>query len=320
MFQPEVYPLCSVRLRLLICGVLLGRALANGQCGESGPTVSITPRVRPVATSLPRATLRLDVKLIQVPVTVTDMRDRPVIGLPKTSFRILEDNVEQQIAAFSMEDGPVSLGVVFDASLSMRNRINESRAAVEQFFQTSVPGDEYFLVRFSDRAELVTPWIQNSDEISKELARVRPGGWTAMIDGLRLSLMEMRRASNPRRVLLVLSDGADNNSRYSEAELLSVLREGDVRVWAVGLFERPRYLQKLADETGGRVVWVHKLAELPAAMEQLSRQIRNEYVISYFSNHAQNDGRYHKVRIEVAPPREMKQVHATWRQGYIAPF
>ena len=141
-----------------------------------------------------------------------------------------------------------------------------------------------------------------------------------MIDGLRLSLMEMRRASNPRRVLLVLSDGADNNSRYSEPELLSVLREADVRVWAVGLFDRSRYLQKLADETGGRVVWVHKLGELPAAMDRLSRQIRNEYVISYFSSHAQNDGRYHKLRIEVLPPGEMKQIHATWRQGYIAPF
>jgi Ca-activated chloride channel family protein len=108
--------------------------------------------MRPVATSFPRSTLRLDVKLIQVPVTVTDMRDRPVRGLPKTSFRIFEDNVEQQIAALSMEDGPVSMGIVFDASLSMRTRINESRAAVEQFFQTSVPGDEFFLVRFSDRA------------------------------------------------------------------------------------------------------------------------------------------------------------------------
>src|SRR5690349_19637791 len=184
MFRLEVYSFCSVSLRFLLCGVLLGGALANGQSGESGPRVSITPRTRPVAASLPSPTLRLDVKMIQVPVNVSDMRDHPIMGLPKTSFRILEDNIEQQIAAFSMEDGPISMGIVFDASFSMRTRINESRAAVEQVFQTSVPGDEFFLVRFSDRAELAMPWTQHSDQVSRELARVRAGGWTAMIDGL----------------------------------------------------------------------------------------------------------------------------------------
>ena len=176
MFRLEVSSFCSVRLRFLLCGVLLGGSLANGQADGLGPRVSIAPRARPVAASLPRSTLRLDVKLVQVPVSVTDMRDRPVMGLPKTSFRILQDNVEQQITAFSMEDGPVSMGIVFDASLSMRNRMNEFRAAVEQFFRTCVPADEFFLVRFSDRAELMTPWTQNTDEISKELAPVRPGG------------------------------------------------------------------------------------------------------------------------------------------------
>jgi Ca-activated chloride channel homolog len=319
MFQLELDYFSNVRLRLLLYGALLVTALADGQSGDSGPRVSITPRVRPVAASLARSTFRLDVNLIQVPVTVTDMRDHPVMGLRKTSFRIFEDDVEQQIAAFSMADGPVSAGIVFDASGSMRNRIDESRAAVEQFFRTSVPGDEFSLVCFSDRADVVTRWTRDSGEISQELTRVRPKGWTAMIDGIRLSLGEMRRSSNPRRILLVLSDGGDNNSRYSETELLSILREVDVRLWAVGLFERPRYLKKLADETGGRVVWIHKLAELRDAMERLSLQIRNEYVIGYSSNHAQNDGRYHKLRIEVQPPPEMKQVRATWRQGYIAP-
>jgi hypothetical protein len=187
MFRLEVSSFCSVHLHLLLCVVLLRRALANGQSGESGPRVSITPRTRPVAASLPRSTLRLDVKLIQVPVSVTDMRDRPIMGLPKTSFRILEDNVEQQIAAFSMEDGPVSMGIVFDASLSMRNRMNESRAAVEQFFRTCVPGDEFFLVRFSDRAELMTPWTQNSDEISR--------GMRGRVGGCRVAAVRRQRIS-----------------------------------------------------------------------------------------------------------------------------
>jgi VWFA-related protein len=298
---------------------LLGSICGSGQSGETEPRVSISQPTLNGGASFGRSTFRLDVNLIQVPVTVTDMRDRPIMGLRRSSFRIFEDDVEQQIAAFSMADGPVSAGIVFDASASMRTSMDQSRAAVEQFFQTSVPGDEFFLVRFSNRTDLLTPWTRDSDEISGELTRLRPSGWTALIDGIRLSLEEMRRATNPRRVLLVFSDGRDNHSRYSEAELLSILREADVRVWAVGLFERPRYLQELADETGGRVVWVRKLAELSDAIERLSLQIRNEYVLGYFSNHAQNDGRYHKIRVEVQPPPKTERVRATWRRGYFSP-
>jgi VWFA-related protein len=140
-----------------------------------------------------------------------------------------------------------------------------------------------------------------------------------MVDAIWLSLQEMKRAANPRKVLLVLSDGGDNNSRYSEGELLSLIRESDVRIYAIGLFDRPRYLEKLAEETGGSVIWVHKLSDLPEAIEKLSAQIRNEYRIGYFSDHAQNDGRYHKVKVEVQPPAQGKPFRVSWRRGYTAP-
>jgi VWFA-related protein len=298
-------------------GLILWSVLLSAAGGQSGGPLNVhTP---PVAASLSRSTFRLDVNLIQVPVSVTDIGDRPVLGLPKSAFRVFEDNVEQPIAAFSMADGPASTGFVFDGSKSMRTRMDQSRAAVNQYFATSVSGDQFQLVRFSDRAELMTPWTRDAEEILRAVSRVRPDGWTAMVDGIRLSVEQMRRASNSRRVILVLSDGGDNNSRYSESELMSIVRESDVSIWAIGLFERQRYLQRLADETGGRVVWVHKLAELPGAMEKLSLQIRNQYAIGYFSTRAKDDGRYHKIRIEVVPPDGMKTLHATWRQGYIAP-
>jgi Ca-activated chloride channel family protein len=312
-------PYHGARLLLSFWCALAGMAPANGQSDESEPRVSITPRLLAAPASVARSKFHLNVNLILVPATVTDLRDRPVLGLEKKSFRVFEDDVEQQIATFSMADGPVSAGIVFDGSQSMATRIEKSRAAVEQFFRTSVPGDEFFLVRFSDRADLVTRWTSESDDISRELIGIRPKGWTAMIDGIRLSMEEMRTAHNPRRVLLVISDGADNNSRYSESELLSLLREADVRVCAIGLFERPRYLQRLAYETGGKVIWVHKLPELSDAIERLSLQIRNEYVIGYSSDHAQNDGRYHKVRIELQLLPEARQLHVTWRQGYVSP-
>jgi Ca-activated chloride channel family protein len=303
----------------LSCFACFGSIVAYGQASGSQPNLAIIPRGSTAVESFPASTFRLDVKLIQVPVQVTDLRDRPVMGLPKSAFRLFEDDVEQQIAAFSMADAPISTGLVFDASRSMRGHIDESRAAVDHFCGTSLPADEFFVVKFNDNAELISPFTRDTGEIQRQLSFVQPHGWTAMIDAIWRSVVEMRRATNPRKVLLVLSDGGDNNSRYSEAELLSLVRESDVRIFAIGLFQRPRYLEKLADETGGKVIWVHKMSELPEAMETLSLEIRNEYVVGYFSNHAPNDGKYHRVRIEVEPPAGLKQVHASWRRGYVEP-
>lgn len=293
---------------------------AFGQSPDANAVVSIVPRSRPqpISEELPKSTFRLDVKLVEIPVTVTDQRDRPLLGLPQNAFRLLEDETEQEIVSFSRSDTPLSTGLVFDISGSMRNRIQESRTAVEQFFAGSVKGDEFSLVTFSDSPELVRPFTPSTDDISSCLSSIHPHGWTAMVDAIWLSLQQMRRASNPRKVLLVLSDGGDNNSRYSEGELLSLIRETDVRIYAIGLFERPRYLEKLAEETGGGVVWVRKLSDLPEAMEKLSVQIRNEYRLGYFSNRPQNDGKYRKVRVEVQP-QDGKQPRVFWRRGYTAP-
>jgi Ca-activated chloride channel family protein len=216
-------------------------------------------------------------------------------------------------------DSPVSVGLIFDSSASMKRRIDGSRAAVDQFLKTTVAEDEFFLVRFSDKAELLTGFTRVPDEISKSLASVRPNGYTAMIDAIWRSIHQMRLAANPRKILLVLSDGGDNRSRYSESELLSLVRESDVRLYAIGLFERPRYLEKLADETGGRVFWVRSLGELPDAVDTLSLQIRTEYVVGYFPRNNHNDGRYRRVSVQVNPPRGVAKVRATWRRGYPTP-
>jgi Ca-activated chloride channel family protein len=281
------------------------------------PNIALIPRSHPEPEKLHNSTFRSDVKLIQVPVQVTDQRDRPILGLPKTAFRVFEDDVEQELVSFSMADAPISTGLVFDSSRSMKDRMADSRTAIDQFCKTAVPADEFFLVRFSDKAELINPFTHSPEEIQRSLSSVEPRGWTAMIDAIWRSVEEMKRAGNPRHVLLVLSDGADNNSRYSEAELLSRLREADVRVYAIGLFQRSHYLEKLADETGGKVIWVHKLSDLPEAMETLSLQIRNEYQVGYFAKHAQNDGKYHKLRVEVQPPAGVPPVRTSWRRGYV---
>lgn len=241
------------------------------------------------------------------------------MGLKQDNFRLFEDDQEQQVVSFAMADAPISVGLVFDASGSMQHRLEESRKAVEQFLMSSGPEDEFSLVRFSDRPEMISAFTHDQSRVLSQLNLIKAHGWTAMIDAIWLSIQEMRRATCPRKAILLLSDGGDNNSRYSEGELLSLLREADVRLFAIGLFQRSRYLEKLADETGGKVIWVHRLGDLPDAMETLSRQIHNEYLLGYFSDHAKDDGRYHKLRVDVRPPAGTRQVQVSWRHGYTAP-
>ena len=300
--------------------VLLSVALP-GAALRAQERVSIKPRPRPPAAALsPRtARLRLDVRLVQIPVVVTDAHGKPLIDLPKEAFRIFEDDVEQPITTFSLSDAPISATVVFDSSRSMKPHIGEARAGVEQFLNTSIPGDDFSLVRFSDRAEILSSFTPDPEEISRRLGFVEPHGWTALFDAVCLGAHESRKGGNQRKVLVVFSDGGDNNSRYSESELASLLREADVEVYALSMFEKPRSLQRLADETGGRAFWVRKMDDLPDAIETLSLQVRSEYLIGYTPGSLQNDGKYHRVRVEVQPPPGMQRVQVSWRRGYSAP-
>jgi VWFA-related protein len=282
--------------------------------------ISITPRARPSPTTAARTpNLRYDVRLVQIPVVVTDPRGKPVVDLPRENFRLFEDDVERQISSFTTDDAPISAILIFDSSRSMKPRIADARAAVDQFLQRSLPGDEYALVRFSDRAEVLNSFTSDLEEISRQLASVEPRGWTALFDALCLGTHQVRKGRNQRKVMVVFSDGADNNSRYSQSELTSLLREADVEVYAISLFEKPRVLERLTEETGGRALWVRKLEDLPEAMETLNRQIRSEYMIGYNPGTIQNDGKYHRIRVEVAPPAGTPKVRASWRRGYTAP-
>lgn len=287
--------------------------------GAHAQTAVLAPRTRPVSATVPHANFRVDARMVQIPVTVTDGLDRNVMNLGAGNFRIFEGDTEQQIAAFSMTDAPISAGIVLDTSGSMKHRIQESRSALQQFLQTAVPDDEFFLVRFSDSAKLQIPFTRLPAAITGGLGMIAPHGWTALYDAVFLSVQQMRRASNSRHVLLILSDGEDNNSRYTEQEMLSLVREADVRVYAIGLFTRARCLERMAELTGGRTITVHNLSELPAAMAKLSTEIRNLYMLGYFPKNAENDGRYQKVRVEVQPPAGTSAYHVSWRRGYTTP-
>jgi VWFA-related protein len=201
----------------------------------------------------------------------------------------------------------------------MKKKLDRSVAAIEQFLKTITPEDEYFLIRFSDRPVVQTGFTRDPKQILSELSFVEPAGWTALNDAICLGIQRMKAAKNSRRALFVLSDGGDNNSRYTDSEVRSLVRESDVRVYSIGLFERPRFLEKLAADSGGRSYWAHKLEDLPETVAQLSRDLRNQYVIGYSSQSGQKDGKYHSLRVELMETIKRMPLHVFWRRGYYSP-
>jgi Ca-activated chloride channel homolog len=308
---------------LLFSAVLIATQSWYAVGGSGGqdpqPQVALTPREHAPTKRTPAPNLRMDLKVVLVPVTVTDALDRPVNNLTQDRFRIMEDGVEQTITSFCQEESPVSLGLLFDSSGSMKNRIDGSVESLRQLFQTTIPGDEFFLVQFADEARLLGSFTTNSDDIFHRLGFVQAKGWTALLDSVALASHQMKAAKNPRKVLLILSDGGDNNSRFSEAEIRNMVLEGDLRVYAIALNYRPRMLQQLAQETGGNVLVAQSMSDLPDVVQRLSREIRSQYLLGYSAQNAQNDGKYHKVKVELVRPAGTPALRASWRHGYFAP-
>jgi len=295
-----------------------------------------TPAAPPVAAaaSIPRRSvdLRVDRTLVLINVTVTDPLNRFVTGLDKEHFRLFEDKVEQEILEFSSEDAPISIGLVFDTSGSMGSKLQKSRQAAAEFFKTANPADEFFLVQFSERPELVVPFTSDTDKIQSTLTFTQSKGRTALLDGVYLAMHEMKKAHNPRKALLIISDGGDNSSRYTESEIKNAVRESDVQIFGIGIFESmsgrsrtpeeaagPSLLNELAEQTGGREYAVDNVAELPDIAAKIGVELRNEYILGYTPKNRERDGKYRKVQVKLNQPRGLPPLKAYFRLGYYAP-
>ena len=182
----------------------------------------------------PNERMRVDVNLVLVPVTVTDPLNRLVTGLERQDFFVYENNALQKLKSFSSEDAPVSIGIIFDLSGSMTDKINRARNSILEFLRTANPQDEFFVIGFNDRPELITDFTNNIDNIEARLLTVKPGHRTALLDAIYFGLNKMKQAKNERKALLVVSDGGDNRSRYTESEV----RVGGSRVRRADLFHR----------------------------------------------------------------------------------
>jgi Ca-activated chloride channel family protein len=273
----------------------------------------------PLASRGPRSAFRQQVRLVEVPIVVTDERDRPLQELRKEDFRLFEDGIEQSIRYFSGEDGPVSVGIVFDASSSMETKMRHARAALAQFLKTTTGQDEFLLVRFSTEPAVACGFTSNAEEIEGTLASTFADGATALWDAIYLSIDQMKHAGHQRRALVVLSDGGDNNSRYTLREIRSLARESDVRVFSICVLDKSRALAAIAEESGGRYYRVRHLAELPDVAQKISADLHSQYVLGYSPANSRNDGRYRKIQVKLAHPPRARWLRASWRHGYYAP-
>jgi Ca-activated chloride channel family protein len=281
---------------------------------------------------MPRADLRIDVPMVLVPVHVITPLGASVTTLKQENFKLFEDNVEQTIRAFAKEDAPVSVGLLFDTSGSMRTKIRKAVDAAAEFFRSANPEDEFFLVEFNERPKLTVPFTHDSDDVYGRLARARPSGRTSLYDALSLALAEMKNAHNLRKAIVIVSDGGDNHSRHTEKQIMAALREVDVQLYAMGIFEPddakltpeerngPEILEELADETGGRNFTVDKLDDLQGVCAQISRELRTQYLLGYSPANATRDGKYRRVKVSLVATGNMPPLKPYYRLGYTAPL
>jgi Ca-activated chloride channel homolog len=275
---------------------------------------------------------KADSTLVLIPVSVTDHSNRFVLGLHKADFQILEDGVAQKLVSLSGEDTPLSVGLLYDRSGSMGGKQQIERQAISQFLKTMYPPDEACLVTFADQAELAQSFTTKPDELDLKLAFLQPGGLTALLDAVHLGLREMKQARNPRKALLIVSDGGDNHSRYTAKEIQGLVREADVQIFAMGVFEPtltlgmsteevsgPRLLAEIAEQTGGRAFSATDAADLPGVAARIGIELRNQYVLAYQPSNTEKDGKYRRIEVRINPQPGLPPLKAHWRLGYYAP-
>jgi len=292
------------------------------------PGGSAAPDVNPTLQTHTRP-MKVDVDLVLVPVTITDPMNRLVTGLEQDNFEVYEGTEKQAIKHFSSEDVPISLGVIFDISGSMSNKIEKSREAVVEFFRTANPQDEFFMVSFSDKPELLSDFTSSVEDIQAKLVYLQPKGRTALMDAIYMGLHQMRKAHHEKKALLIISDGGDNHSRYTESEIKSMVKEADVQIYGIGIFDSapttpeersgPITLSDITDVTGGRTFTIDNPNELADVATKIGIELRNQYVLGYRPTRPARDGKWRKIKVKLIPPKGLPPLHVYAKTGYYAP-
>ena len=316
--------LARVCLPLMLAGVLAPQR-AWPQSTARGRTISSV-----ASPDAARQNFSVDSTLVLVNVAVTDARGRFVAGLEQQDFQVFEDKIAQTVAYFSAEEAPVSVALVLDFSGSMASAFGKLQQAVAEFLKSANPLDEFCLIEFRDRPEMSMGFTSAPGEIQNRVALTKPEGNTALLDAVYLGLRHMRKARNARKILLIVSDGGDNHSRFRAREVENLARESDVEIYAIGmgsssvrtvgdLWDGPALLNELADEAGGRCYDIDDPRGLPAVADKIGRELRHQYVLGYVPQNRQRDGRYRRIQVKIARAPGQPRLTAYWKRGYYAP-
>jgi Ca-activated chloride channel family protein len=321
--------LIAILLLVLACGGSAFCQIADADAVHITPRSKPQPAVEDPALETGTRPMKVSVNVVLVPVTVTDGMDRLVTGLDQKNFTVFQDKQPQQIRYFSSQDAPVSIGIIFDMSGSMQTKMDRAREAIMEFLETGNPQDEFFVITFSDKPDLLSGFTQSLDDVRAKLINTPAKGETSLFDAIYLGLNEMKKARYERRALLVISDGGDNHSRYTEGEVRSRLEEADTQLFAIGVYDRyfatpeeqrgPEVLTDLANISGGRAFNVDNPNELPDVAAKIGTQLRNQYVVGYVPEKKARDGKWHKIQVKLNPPKGLPPLNVYAKKGFYAP-
>jgi len=292
-------------------------------------TVLTGPDAVSRATSIPGAEIHIDVNLVLVPVAVTDPMNRLVTGLERENFQVFDNDAPQTIKSFATDDAPLTIGIVFDLSGSMTSKFVRARKALSEFLRTCNPQDEFFVVGFNDRPAILVDYTSDVDDVEARMVMLRPENRTALIDAMYLAVNHLKLAKYDRKALLVISDGGDNRSRYTQGELTRVVRESQVQIYSIGIFDiyapteeeqnGPMLLHEISEQTGGRLFKVLDVQDLSDIAQRISEELRNEYVLGYTPTDRRRNGAWRKLKVRLLPPPGLPQLEERSREGYYAP-
>jgi len=315
-------------------------AMGGSACAQESPLGDVhtatppppaTPKEDTTGNTAPGkpGAIKVNVNLVLVPVSVTDPMNRLVTGLEKDNFQVFDNNTGQTIKSFATEDSPISIGIVFDLSGSMQSKFIRARKALTEFLRTCNPQDEFFVVGFNDRPAIIVDYTSEVDDVEARMVMLRPQNRTALIDAMYLGVNKLKSAKYDRKALLVISDGGDNRSRYTEGELTRAVRESEVQIFSIGIFDAyapteeeqngPILLNGISEATGGRLFKVLDVQDLGDIAARISEELRDEYVLGYTPTDRRRDGSWRKLKVRLMPPPGLPQLTAHNREGYYAP-
>ena len=276
----------------------------------------------------PVTSFKSRVDLVMVPVSVTDRKNRTVLGLTKDNFQLYENKRLQVVDHCSREDAPLSIGILLDTSGSMQSKLEHAREAITTFVGAANPQDEFFLITFSDSPVEILDFGTPFEQISNELLYVHPAGSTALIDAVYLAITKLNKARHSRKAILIVSDGGDNHSRYAERDVRNLAKEADVMIYGIGLYDRffetveerlgPVLMDNLSMLTGGKTFIIEDARDLTDAASKIAVELRNLYMISYIPKETSRDGKWHKIRVKLVVPKELRAFRWHAREGYYA--